>query len=145
MIRFGKDDTIAPGPGAYTAPQSCKVREPKHAGATYRSGVTRDFEQHVVGIKNPGIGEYDLTGFNAIGGSTFEGGGAPSNFTICYKDMNPTIRKVEVKKSPRIHSEQINTPSNIGPGTYTQDPGQMAAKAKYRPPKVPKKDTCWAS
>lgn len=74
--------------------------------------MTRDFEQHVVGKKNPGIGEYDLTSFNAIGGATFEGGGAPNNFTICYKDMNPTIRKVEVKKSPRIHSEQMNSKSS---------------------------------
>ena len=35
--RFGKDDTLAPGPGTYTAPESCKVRHASHAAAAYRS------------------------------------------------------------------------------------------------------------
>ena len=95
--RFGKDDTLAPGPGTYTAPESCKVREARHAGADYRSTVNRDFDIHVVGKKNPGIGQYELTNWNSIGGQTMEGGGAPNNFTLCYKDMNASMHKVTVR------------------------------------------------
>ena len=91
---------------------------------------------HVVGKNNPGIGEYDLTGFNAIGRNTMDGGGAPNNFTICYRDMNPTIRKVEVKTSPRLLQTIVNSklhfssfltisftlaPNNLGPGVYAHD------------------------
>jgi len=89
---------LAPGPGNYQLPESCKIKEPKHEAAAYRSTVQRDFGVHVVGRNNPGIGEYDLTSFNTIGGNTMEGGGAPNNFTILYKSINPSIRKVEVKK-----------------------------------------------
>lgn len=100
--RFDKDDTIVPGPGTYLAPDSCQIREPKHAAAAYRSGTRRELGNHILNKSNPGIGAYDLTQFNALGGATLMGGGAPSNFTLCYRDMNPTIRKVETNPSPRL-------------------------------------------
>ena len=100
--RFDKDDTIVPGPGTYLAPDSCQIREPKHAAAAYRSGTRRELGNHILNKSNPGIGAYDLTQFNALGSATLMGGGAPSNFTLCYRDMNPTIRKVETNPSPRL-------------------------------------------
>ncbi len=102
QTRFDKDDTLPPGPGTYKLHDSCSVRDPKLVVASYKSGTVRELGDHIRGKDNPGIGEYDLTGFNAIGKNTFEGGGAPNNFTLCYKDLNPTIRKVEARPSPRI-------------------------------------------
>lgn len=135
--RFGKDDTLAPGPGQYKMPDSCKVYQPKNGIASYKSGTVRELGDHIRGKHNPGIGEYDLTGFNAIGKTTFEGGGAPNNFTLCYKDLNPTIRKVEAKISPRIAPAVSNTPQVLGPGVYTLDPSSKRVEDKYRPSKVP--------
>lgn len=94
-------------------PDSCKVFQPKNGIASYKSGTVRELGDLIRGKHNPGIGEYDLTGFNAIGKTTFEGGGAPNNFTLCYKDLNPTIRKVEAKISPRIAPAVSNSKSNL--------------------------------
>ena len=101
--RFSTDATLVPGPGTYTAKESCTVKDSRHAGAAYRSSVNRDFGIHIIGKKNPGIGEYELTKWNSIGGNTMEGGGAPNNFTLCYKEMNASMHKVNTRESPRIH------------------------------------------
>ena len=111
-MRFGKDDTIVPGPGTYKALDSCKIRQPKHQVASYRSTTKRELGNHILGKNNPGIGQYDLTSFNAIGASTLEGGGAPNNFTLCYKDANPTIRKVITQPEPRL-------PNTTSPSKFT--------------------------
>jgi len=116
--RFGTDDTIVPGPGTYKAPDSCQVRQPKHVVASYRSTTKRELGNHILGKHNPGIGQYDLITFNAIASSTLEGGGAPNNFTLCYKDANPTIRKVETSPEPRLPNTTSPTPIQLGPGTY---------------------------
>ena len=97
---------MAPGPGTYKLKDSCQVREPKHIGATYRSKVDRDFEKHIIGKSNPGIGEYDLTKFNSLGGHTLEGGGAPNNFTICYKDISAGLG---INMKPRFGTTQANS------------------------------------
>ena len=94
MARFGKDETLAPGPGTYKLADSCQVRDPKHQAAAYRSRTKRELGNHIIGAQNPGIGEYDLTAYKAMGSATLDGGGAPNNFTLCFKDMNPSIRKV---------------------------------------------------
>ena len=127
------------------------VKEPKHAGATYRSKTKRELgdrgdthKQHILN-KNPGVGAYDLTGFNSTGGQTLQGGGAPNNFTICYKDMNPTIRKVDPRPSPRISETITYTPNALGPGAYTIDPSSKNVEDKYKPSKLPKKESNWAS
>ena len=107
--RFDKDDTLPPGPGQYKLHDACQIREPKHCAASYRSTTKRELGNHILGKKNPGIGQYDLTGFNSLGSRTLEGGGAPSNFTLCYRDINPSIRKVETKPSPRLHPTEATT------------------------------------
>ena len=73
------------------------------------------------------------------------GGGSPNNFTLCYRDMNPTIRKVETKPSPRLQPTISFTPQALGPGVYAQDPTSKKVEDKYRPSKAPKKDSDWAS
>ena len=59
-------------------------------------------------------------------------GGAPNNFTILSKSVNPYIHHVEVKEQPRIPgfhepSKPNNSrnlfslaPANIGPGSYSK-------------------------
>ena len=101
-VRFGKDDTISPGPGSYRLPESCQIKQPKYKVASYRSRTKRELGNHILNKNNPGIGSYNLTEFNAIGSYTLEGGGAPNNFTLCFKDQNAAIRKVETKQSPRL-------------------------------------------
>ena len=101
--RFGKDDTISPGPGMYKLPDSCQVKNPKNDIASYKSGT----DSHVEGVKiigknNPGVGAYNVNEFKSFGHQKLEGGGAPNNFTVCYKDINPCIRKVETMPSPRL-------------------------------------------
>lgn len=75
----------------------------------YRSTTKRELGNHILGKDNPGIGQYDLTAFKAIGQSHFEGGGAPNNFTLGCKDLNPSIRKVQNKPSPRISPVVCNS------------------------------------
>ena len=92
-----------PGPGTYKLPDSCLVKNPKNDIASYKS-VTLN---HVNGVKiigpeNPGVGSYNINEFKAFGVQKLEGGGAPNNFTMCYKDINPCIRKVEAIPSPRL-------------------------------------------
>ena len=61
-IRFGKDDNGVPGAGTYKLPDSCKVKQPKHELASYRSKVSNGLtglNDIVIGPNNPGIGEYD--------------------------------------------------------------------------------------
>ena len=150
--RFEADDTLPPGPGQYKLPESCSIREPKHRGATYRSSTKRELGNHGYSknnhilTKGPGIGSYDLTGFNAIGGQTMPGGGAVNNFTIHQKDLtNPAIRKVEPKESPRIPPTVAFTPQALGPGTYAIDPSSKRVEEKFKPSKIPKRDANWDS
>jgi hypothetical protein len=41
MKRFTPDDTLPPGPGHYPLPESCNVRDAKHAHAGYASITQR--------------------------------------------------------------------------------------------------------
>ena len=105
--RFDKDDTIGQGPAAYSLPDSCQVRNPKQKFAAYQSGKDRVLE-HFIGINNPGVGAYEIAENTNITGAMGRGGGAPSNFTVGYPHLNPTIRRVETVISPRLpHDEQI--------------------------------------
>ena len=66
--RFGKDDTISPGPGTYKLPDACQVKNPKNDIASYKSGT----EGHVSGVKiigkdNPGVGAYNVNEFKSFG------------------------------------------------------------------------------
>ena len=92
--RFGSDETVSPGPATYKLPDSCQVRNPKQKMASYQSGKDRVLE-HFIGIANPGVGQYETGENTALTGSMGKGGGAPSNFTIGYPHLNPTIRRVE--------------------------------------------------
>ena len=58
--------------------------------------------KHIIGKKNPGVGAYDIEVTTAIGGTGGKGGGAPSNFTLGYPHLNPTIRRVETNLDQRI-------------------------------------------
>lgn len=53
-------DTISPGPGTYKEQDSCLVNQPALQMASYRSQTIRDFEVHVTGKDNPGVGNYNL-------------------------------------------------------------------------------------
>ena len=100
-IRFGKDDTISPGPAAYRLPDSCQVRNSKIKMASYQSSTERDLK-HIIGRDNPGVGAYNVGENLAMAGGLGKGGGAPSNFVVGYSHLNPTIRRVETVVAPRL-------------------------------------------
>ena len=93
-IRFGNHDTISPGPATYNLHSACQVKNPKIKMASYQSSTERDLK-HIVGKDNPGVGAYNIHENKSIGTEIGKGGGAPSNFTIGYPHLNPTLRKVE--------------------------------------------------
>ena len=105
-IRFGKDDTISPGPAAYRLPDSCQVRNSKIKMASYQSSTERDLK-HIIGKDNPGVGAYSIANNQSLEGGLAKGGlrkggGAPSNFVVGYSHLNPTIRRVETVVAPRL-------------------------------------------
>lgn len=110
--RFGKDDTISPGPAAYKLPDSCQVRNPNAQLSSYVSKTERDLK-HIVGKNNPGVGEYSIGDDKAINSPIGKGGGAPANFVLGLPHLNPTIRRVETVVSPRLpyteHRSKFNT------------------------------------
>lgn len=73
-----------------------------------------------------------------------EGGGAPNNFTLCFKDLNPSIRKVETRPSPRLAPTTSPTPMTLGPGVYSTDLATKRMEQKYKPSKMGTKDSNWA-
>jgi hypothetical protein len=86
--------------------------------ASYKSGQYRAIDYMYTGKDNPGVGNYNVNEFKSFGVNKIEGGGAPNNFTLCYKDMNPCIRKVDTIPSPRLPETISFTPHEIGPGSY---------------------------
>ena len=106
-IRFEKDETIGPGPLAYKLHDSCVVKNPKAKTGSFQSATERDLK-NVVGPMNPGVGQYETGANLAIGSQIGKGGGAPSNFTIGYAHLNPTIRRVDTVIKPRL-PEETNT------------------------------------
>lgn len=99
--RFGKDDTLAPGPGSYKLPDSVQVKNKKLKMASYQSGTARELDL----VKNkdaPGVGLYDVNSFDELANKGLKGGGAPNNFTVLYPNLNPTIRRVDTKVTPRL-------------------------------------------
>jgi len=64
--RFEKDDTLPPGPGQYKAPDSCVIHNKGHIHYGYKSNTQRDLKLEI-GIKNPGVGDYNLKDHQAIG------------------------------------------------------------------------------
>ena len=87
-----------------------------------------------------------------------EGGGAPNNFTLCFKDLNPSIRKVETRPSPRLMPATspskyhgifilivfILAPMMLGPGVYEENPATKRMEEKYKSTKIGRKDSNWA-
>ena len=140
-------------------PESCQIRNPKLQMASYKSGVNRDVKYMLNGKDNPGVGNYNVNEFKSFGVNKLEGGGAPNNFTLCYKDMNPCIRRVETIPSPRILDPSITSksssicslifflkaPNEVGPGSYMKDQAEKKILEKFKPPKMPKRETNWAS
>ena len=102
--RFDKSDTLPPGPGQYRLPDSCQIKNPKNDIASYKSTTEKGHGNSIgiIGINHPGVGAYNVNEFKAFGHQKLEGGGAPNNFTMCYKDINPCIRKVDTIPSPRL-------------------------------------------
>lgn len=113
--RFYKDDTLPPGPGQYKAPDSCVIHNKGHAHHGYKSGTARELNlEHNKSF--PGVGDYNMKDHLTIGVQKIQGG-APNNFLILTKNVDPTIRKVEPKMSPRI-PETIDPSKGLGPGSY---------------------------
>lgn len=81
-------------------PSSCAVRDPKHILASYKSGTARELK-HIIGKDNPGVAQYNLTDHLSLGAHKIQGG-APNNFLILTKNIDPTIRKVETKVNARL-------------------------------------------
>ena len=102
--RFDGDETASPGPAAYSLPDSCQVRNPSIKMASYQSATERDLK-FIIGKDNPGVGGYSIGEDKAIGSTIGKGGGAPSNFTLGYAHLNPSIRKVETYVQPRLPNE----------------------------------------
>ena len=65
----------------------------------------------------PGVGDYNMKDHLTIGVQKIQGG-APNNFLILTKNIDPTIRKVEPKMPPRLPDSLDNTPKPVGPGSY---------------------------
>lgn len=98
----------------------------------------------VIGLNNPGVGAYNVNEFKAFGHQKLEGGGAPNNFTMCYKDINPCIRKVDTVPSPRIPDPEHRTPLEIGPGSYVHDKGDINfGFDKFKKPIAPPNTNLW--
>ena len=51
----------------------------------------------------PGVGQYNLMDHLSLSSKQIQGG-APNNFTILSKSVNPYIHHVDVKEQPRILS-----------------------------------------
>ena len=102
-----KDDTLPPGPGQYKSAESCQIRQKGHNTAGYKSAVDRELK--LVTNKHPGVGDYNMRDHLTIGVQKIQGG-APNNFLILTKNIDPTIRRVEPKMSPRIPENVEPTP-----------------------------------
>ena len=113
--RFQGDEDGVPGAGTYKLPDSCNVKQKKHAMASYRSTVQKGLDQ-VIGKENPGIGEYDTQHLKTISNKELQGGCA-NNFSLFTK-LKYQGRSPEIKMSPRIANLAETTPQNIGPGSY---------------------------
>lgn len=87
-----------------------------HIHYGYKSNTQRDLKFEI-GLKNPGVGDYNLKDHQAIGVQKIQGG-APNNFLILTKNIDPSIRKVEPKMSPRLPDNMDPTPLAVGPGAY---------------------------
>ena len=81
----------------------------------YKSCTDRDLK--FVTNKNPGVGDYNMKDHLTIGVNKIQGG-APNNFLILTKNIDPTIRRVEPKMSPRLPDYQDPTNQAVGPGSY---------------------------
>ena len=144
--RFGNADTLPPGPGQYKLPDSCQIKNPKNDIASYKSTTEKGHGNSlgIVGINHPGVGAYNVNEFKAFGVQKLEGGGAPNNFTMCYKDINPCIRKVDTIPSPRLVNPEHRTPHEIGPGSYIHDKGDINfGFEKFKKPMVPQNANIW--
>ena len=58
-------------------------------------------------------------------------------------ELSKTVRNAGNKLKEA--NEYLIAPQNSGPGAYTEDPTTKTVHEKFKPPKVPKKDTNWAS
>lgn len=105
--RFGKSDTLPPGPGQYKAQDSCVVQDLVPVAAAFKSKTARELEL-VIGKDNPGVAKYNLTDHLSIGVKKIEGG-APNNFLILTQNNDPLIRRREPKESPRVPELQQNS------------------------------------
>ena len=123
-------------------PDSCQVKNPKNEIASYKSTTDRSIQ--LIGSSNPGVGAYNVNEFKAFGHQKLEGGGAPNNFTMCYKDINPCIRKVDTIPSPRLTNPEHRTPHEIGPGSYLHDKGDINfGFDKFKKPVAPTNPNMW--
>lgn len=97
--RFGSDETEVPGPGHYTAPDSCVVKEANRELGSYRSATLREINHIPKNI--PGVGNFNSNEQYGLGTKQIQGG-APNNFTILSQSKNPFIHQVRVKENPRL-------------------------------------------
>jgi hypothetical protein len=75
--------------------------------ASYKSTTERDLK-HIVGKDNPGVGAFNIKDHLSIGVQKIQGG-APNNFLILSKNIDPCIRRVETMPSPRLHPTEIRS------------------------------------
>lgn len=68
--------------------------------AAYKSASIRTTEKSP---DLPGVGKYNLIDHLSLSNKQIQGG-APNNFTILSKSMNPYLHHVEVREHPRIPS-----------------------------------------
>jgi hypothetical protein len=99
--RWGSNETLPPGPGHYTLPDSCQVKDPDRQLASYISDLERGFYKQKHDI--PGVGSYNLAHVQGTSNKELTGG-APNNFTILNRQQNNAfIHRVDIRESPRIH------------------------------------------
>ena len=68
--------------------------------ASFKSQTDRDLK-HIVGKDVPGPGAFNVNEHLSIGVQKIQGG-APNNFLILSKNIDPSIHKVEITPKPRI-------------------------------------------
>lgn len=69
--------------------------------ASFKSHTRRDLN-HIIGENNPGVGQFNIKDHKSIGVPVLQGG-APNNFLILSKNLDPWIHKVETNPVARLH------------------------------------------
>jgi hypothetical protein len=72
----------------------------KGENSFFKSNTRRELD-HIIGKDNPGVGQFNIKDHMSIGVQKIQGG-APNNFLVLSKNLDPCIHKVDVVPQPRL-------------------------------------------